>query len=195
MAPSCEELTHWKRPWCWEGLGAGGEGDDRGWDGWTASPTRWAWVWVNSGSWWWTRRPDLLRFMVSQSRTQLSHWTELNWTLRWICMVSQRFHLQFPSYTEYLISHSYFFWESLLTTVSVGLYLVLIWTKFFLHSGYQSFTSDVYYNYLSLFFCLHFFILFEWKQLILTYFNLIFYCNVLLLWIIYGILPYSMKKR
>ena len=40
LATSCEELTHWKRPWCWEGLGAGGEGDDRGWDGWMASPIR-----------------------------------------------------------------------------------------------------------------------------------------------------------
>ena len=56
-------LTHWKRPWCWEGLGAGGEGDDRGWDGWMASPTRWTWVWVNSGSWWWTGRPGVLWFM------------------------------------------------------------------------------------------------------------------------------------
>ena len=49
LATSCEELTHWKRPWCWEGLGAEGEGDDRGWDGWMASPTGWAWIWVNSG--------------------------------------------------------------------------------------------------------------------------------------------------
>ena len=48
LATSCEELTHWKRLWCWEGLGAGGEGDDKGWDGWMASPTRWTWVWVNS---------------------------------------------------------------------------------------------------------------------------------------------------
>ena len=47
---SCKELTHWKRPWCWEGLGAGGEGDDRGWDGWMASPTRWTWVWINLGA-------------------------------------------------------------------------------------------------------------------------------------------------
>ena len=46
------ELTHWKRLWSWEGLGAGGEGDDRGWDGWMASLTLWMWVWVNSGSWW-----------------------------------------------------------------------------------------------------------------------------------------------
>ena len=49
LATSCEELTHWKRLWCWEGLGAGGEGDNRGWDGWMASPTRWTWVCVNSG--------------------------------------------------------------------------------------------------------------------------------------------------
>ena len=73
-----EELTHWKRPWCWEGLGAGGEGDDRGWDGWMASPTRWTWVWVNSGSWWWTGRLGVLWFMGSQ---RVGHdWaTELNW--------------------------------------------------------------------------------------------------------------------
>ena len=66
LATSCEELTHWKRPWCWEGLGAGGEGDDRGWDGWMASPTQWTWVWVNSRSLWWTGRPVMLRFMGSQ---------------------------------------------------------------------------------------------------------------------------------
>ena len=66
LATWCEELTHWKRPWCWEELGAGGEGDDREWDGWMASLTRWTWVWVNSGSWWWTGRPGVLRFMGSQ---------------------------------------------------------------------------------------------------------------------------------
>ena len=65
-----------ERPWCWVGLGAGGEGDDRGWDGWMASLTRWTWVWVNSGSWWWTGRPGMLQFMGSQSRTRLSDWTE-----------------------------------------------------------------------------------------------------------------------
>ena len=74
---SCEELTHWKRLWCWEELGAGEEGDYRGWDGWMASLTWWTWVWVNSGRWWWTGRPGVLRFMGSQSRT---HWaTELNY--------------------------------------------------------------------------------------------------------------------
>ena len=103
----CESWTVWKAEcwridafelWCWrrllrvpwtarrsnqsilkEGLGAGGEGDNRGWDGWMASPTRWTWVWVNSGSWWWTGRPGGLRFMGSQ---RVGHdWaTELNWT-------------------------------------------------------------------------------------------------------------------
>ena len=75
---SCEELTHWKRLWCWEGLGAGEEGNDRGWDGWMASLTRWTWIWVNSGSWWWTRRPGVLGFMGLQ---RVGHdWvTELNW--------------------------------------------------------------------------------------------------------------------
>ena len=65
------------KDWFWEGLGAGGEGDDRGLDGWMASPTWWTWVWVNSESWWWTGRPDVLQFMGSQSRTRLSDWTEL----------------------------------------------------------------------------------------------------------------------
>ena len=78
-ATSCEQLTYWKRPWCWEGLGAGGEGDDRGWDGWMASMTQYTWVWVNSGSWWWTGRPGMLRFMGSQ-RVGYEWVTELNWT-------------------------------------------------------------------------------------------------------------------
>ena len=72
------ELTHWKRPWWWEGLGAGGERDDRGWDGWMASQTRWTWVWVNSGSWWWTGRPGMLQFMGSQ-RVRRNRASEMNW--------------------------------------------------------------------------------------------------------------------
>ena len=81
LATSCEELTHWKRLWCWEGLRAVGEGDDWGWDGWMASRTQWTWVWVNSGRWWWTGRPGVLRFMGSQ---RVGHdWvTKLNWTVR-----------------------------------------------------------------------------------------------------------------
>ena len=59
LATWCKELTHLKRPWCWERLKVGGEGDNRGWDGWLASPTRWTWIWASSGSWWWTGKPDL----------------------------------------------------------------------------------------------------------------------------------------
>ena len=66
FAPWCKELTHLKRHRCWERLKAGGEGDDRGWDGWMASLTQWTWVWVDSRSWWWTGRPGVLRFMGSQ---------------------------------------------------------------------------------------------------------------------------------
>ena len=79
LATWCEELTHLKISWCWERLRAGGEGDDRGWDGWMASLTRWAWVWVNSRSWWWTGRPGVLRFTWSQ-RVRHDWATELNWT-------------------------------------------------------------------------------------------------------------------
>ena len=79
-------LTHWNRLWCWEGLGAGGEEDDRGWDGWMASLTWWMWVWMNSGSWWWTGRPGVLQFMGSQ-RVGHDWMTELNWT-EWLMMLN-----------------------------------------------------------------------------------------------------------
>ena len=78
LATWSEELTHLKRPWCWERLRAGGEADDRGWDGWMASPTQWTWVWVNSRSWWWTGRPGVLQSMGSQ-RVRHDWVTELNW--------------------------------------------------------------------------------------------------------------------
>ena len=79
LATCCEELTHLKRPWCWERLKAGGEADDRGCDGLMASPTRWTWVWASSGSWWWTGRPGMLQSMGSQ-RVRHDWATELNWT-------------------------------------------------------------------------------------------------------------------
>ena len=102
-----EELTHWKRPWCWERLKAGGKGDDRGWDGWMASLTQRIWVWVDSGSWWWTGRPGVLQFMGSQ---RVGHdWaTELK--------LLSRFTLSFlvsltllPSYTYRTFFLYYFF--------------------------------------------------------------------------------------
>ena len=66
LATWYEELTHWKRPWHWERLKAGGEGDGRGWDGWMALLTQWTWIWVDSRSWWWTGRPGVLQFMGLQ---------------------------------------------------------------------------------------------------------------------------------
>ena len=80
LATWCKELTHCKRPWCWARLETGGEGDNRGWDGCTVSPTQWTWVWINPGSWWWTGRPGMLQSMgVTESCTWLSNWNELNW--------------------------------------------------------------------------------------------------------------------
>ena len=88
LATWCEELTHLKRPWCWARLRAEGKGDDRGWDGWMASPTQWTLVWVDSGSWWWTGRPGVLQFMGSQRVrhdwvTSLSLFTFMHWRRKW----------------------------------------------------------------------------------------------------------------
>ena len=79
----------WKRPWCWERLKVGGEGDDRGWDGWMASPTQWTWVWVDSSSWWWTGRPGMLWFM---GRKESDTTERLNWTK--LVVIDEATHLQ-----------------------------------------------------------------------------------------------------
>ena len=71
LATWCEDWTHLKRLWCWERLRVGGKGDNRGWDGWMASPTWCTWVWVNSESWWWTARPS-----VQSGTTERLNWTE-----------------------------------------------------------------------------------------------------------------------
>ena len=78
-----EELTHWKRSWSWERLKAGGEGDDRGWDGWMAPLTQWTWVWASFWSWWWTGKPGVLHAVhgVEKSWTRLSDWTD--WLTIW----------------------------------------------------------------------------------------------------------------
>ena len=78
LATWCEELTHWKRSWCWKRLKAG-EVDERGWDGWMALPTQWNWVWASSGGWWWAGKPGVLQSMGSQ---RVRHYwaNELNWT-------------------------------------------------------------------------------------------------------------------
>ena len=79
LATWCEELTHLKRPWCWERLKVGGEGDDRGWDSWMASPTQWTWVSINSGGWWWwTRKPACCS---PWGRKELDTTEQLNWLI------------------------------------------------------------------------------------------------------------------
>ena len=77
--PDKKSWLIWKDPDGGERLRAGGEGDDRGWDGWMVSPTQWTWVWVDSRSCWWTGRPGVLQFMGPQ---RVGHdWvSELNWT-------------------------------------------------------------------------------------------------------------------
>ena len=82
LPPWCEELTHLKRPWCWERLKAGEERGNRGWDCWMVSPTRWTQVWASSRNWWWTGKPDMLHSMRSQ-RVRHNWSTELN---RGICV-------------------------------------------------------------------------------------------------------------
>ena len=93
LATSCEELTHWKRLWCWEGLEAWGERDNRGWDGWMASLTRWTWVWVNSGvgdgqgglvccNAWGRKESD---------KTEWLNWTELKSTNQWLWFLPKPF--------------------------------------------------------------------------------------------------------
>ena len=74
----CKEPTQWKRPWCWERLKAGGEGDDRGWDGWVASQTQWTWVWTKSGRWWRTGKRGTLQSLGAQ-RVRHDWVTELQW--------------------------------------------------------------------------------------------------------------------
>ena len=84
LAMWCKEPTHYKRPWCWEKLKAGEEGDNRGWDGWMASPTQWTWVWLSSRRWWRTGKPGVIQSMGHQ---RVGHdWvTELNWESCDVC--------------------------------------------------------------------------------------------------------------
>ena len=124
LATWCDELTHLKRSWCWEGLRVGGEGDDRGWDGWMALPTQWIWVWVSFGSWWWTGRPGVLQSMELQ---RFGHYwaTELNWTElkkipgpHWGCVRACLFGGQEPShiniYWDYaMLRNLYCIWHYL----------------------------------------------------------------------------------
>ena len=85
LAAWCEELTHRKGPWCWGKLRTGEERDDRGWDGWMASPTQWTWVWANSGRQWRTGKPDVLQ-SVELQRVGHDWVTEQQWCLLSSCL-------------------------------------------------------------------------------------------------------------
>ena len=89
-----QRTDHLKRPWCWERLKVGEEGDDRGWDGWMASPTWWTWVWASSSSLWWTEKPGMLQFMVSQ-RVRHDWATELNFCWSLLCSWCRSRHFTF----------------------------------------------------------------------------------------------------
>ena len=77
--PDANNLTPWKRAWCWEILKAGREGDNRGWNGWMSLLTRWTWVWASLWSWWWTGKTGVLQSVVSQ-RVGRDWASELDWT-------------------------------------------------------------------------------------------------------------------
>ena len=141
-----------ERPWCWKGLGAGGEGDDRGWDGWMATLTQWTWVWVNSGSWWWTGRPGMQQFMGSQ---RVGHvWaTELNWTLsspseipimrrlanfilfHWSCVLLL-FFFNLTFYLLFLTASSFRIWNSSsgMPSLPLALFIVMLPKAHLLHT-------------------------------------------------------------
>ena len=101
LATWCKELTHWERHWCWERSKAGGEGVNRGWDGWMASLTQRTWVWVNSMSWWWTGRAGMLQSMELQRIghdwvTELTDWlcSSQKWIQIYLSSFSNLFHGQ-----------------------------------------------------------------------------------------------------
>ena len=120
LATWCEELTHLKRPWCWERLRVKVEWDDRGWDDWMASLTQWTWVWVNSRSWWWTGRPGVLWFMRSQ---RVGHdWaTELNCSIFWSHKQCSRVPI-----SPHLHQHLYLFFSDSIFLTSVRKYCLVV---------------------------------------------------------------------
>ena len=97
LATWCKELTHMKRPWCWGRLKAGGKRDDRRWEGWVASLTRWTWVWASSGSWWWTGKPGVVQSMGSQ-RGRHDWTTVLNW-MRYFVLFSYQVRKPYEYFT------------------------------------------------------------------------------------------------
>ena len=141
-----QRATHWKRPWCWEWLKMGGEGGDRGWDGWMASPTRWTWVWARSGRWWRTGKPGVLQSMGSQ-RVRHSWATELNWLMFLeTCLIP----LDCPVCWLMIIYHLYILekWLKSFAHFKIDLFVFSCWVVgLLIYSRYQSFFSYMYCQY------------------------------------------------
>ena len=112
-------MTHWKRLWCWEGLGAGGKGDDRGWDGWMASPTQWTWVWVNSRrlvmdkeAW------SAVIHGVTKSRTLLSDWTD--WLTDWFIPIDKDSNSWYTQILFYFVLSIFLNWKIIALQRCIG---------------------------------------------------------------------------
>ena len=110
LATCCKEPTDWKRPWRWERLRVGGEGGNRGWDGWMASLTQWSWVWANSGRQWWTGKPGMLQFIGLQEvrhdlATEHHHTKEHFWLHR--CYISNNFDNFIPRIIDKYLLNAY----------------------------------------------------------------------------------------
>ena len=105
LATWCKELTHWKRTWCWERLKAGGEGDDRGSDGWMASLTRCRWVWASSRSWCWTGKPGVLQSIGSQ---RVGHSWAMELNSDWCEVITHSFDLHFSNNEQCWVSFHVF---------------------------------------------------------------------------------------
>ena len=135
----CEELTHLKRPWCWEKLKAGGEGDYRGGDGWMASLTQWTWIWANSRRWR-TGKPGMLQSKGSQSRTPLSDRTTnmQPFVCNFLSIMFSRFKVHKP------VPHSFYDWKIFYCMdrpyFVYSFILMEIWVVFFLSFFFFFFT-------------------------------------------------------
>ena len=115
LATWCKELTHWKRPWCWERLKVGEEENNRGWDDWMSWPTQWTWVWVSSRRWWRAGRPGKLQSMGLQ-RVRHDWATELNWTAN----------IRLPQWLSHVQSLKKYCWLQLLNRFRTWLFLPLL---------------------------------------------------------------------
>ena len=131
-----QKLTHSKRSWWWERSKAGGEGDDRGWDGWMASPTWWTWVWASSGSWWWTGKPGVPKSVGSQ-RDGHDRATELNWTLQNLIICSS-WEMQ-----TFQINNEFEHFVTCLKTVSLFLVVIISYHTYLLWNYDRAFNWDV----------------------------------------------------